>query len=136
MKDCVLSIDPGREKCGVAVVGKDSGVIWKEVVSTSSLASIVTDLVAMHDVQTIVVGDRTSYRSAVNIISSLGDTSLDIVAVDEHHSSEEARSRYWREHPPSGLLRLVPLGLQVPPVPVDDYVAVILAERYFQKIQN
>ena len=40
---------------------------------------------------------------------------------------------YWREHPPRGLMRLIPVTMQVPPVPVDDYVAVILAERYFDK---
>lgn len=136
MTDRILSIDPGREKCGVAVVGKEDGVLWKGVVGTAGLAPLVIDLAAVHDIQTIVVGDRTSHNAAVDAITSLETQSLTIVPVDEHHSSEEARTRYWREHPPAGLWRLVPLGLRVPPVPVDDYVAVILAERYFNKLQK
>lgn len=136
MTDRILSIDPGREKCGVAVVGKEDGVLWKGVVGTAGLAPLVIDLAAVHDIQTIVIGDRTSHSAAVDAITSLEARSLTIVPVDEHHSSEEARTRYWREHPPAGFWRLVPLGLRVPPVPVDDYVAVILAERYFNKLQK
>ncbi|HKM17981.1 MAG TPA: pre-16S rRNA-processing nuclease YqgF, partial [Limnochordia bacterium] len=33
-------------------------------------------------------------------------------------------------HPPRGWRRLLPVSLQTPPVPIDDYVAVILAQRY------
>ena len=50
--------------------------------------------------------------------------------VDERHTTERARLRYYQDHPPRGLWRLVPLGLQVPPVPYDDYAAVVMAEDY------
>ena len=41
-----------------------------------------------------------------------------------------ARRRYWRENPPGCLARLVPEGMRLPPRPIDDYAAVLLAERY------
>jgi len=80
-----------------------------------------------------VLGDRTSSGKAKEVLSELliEDKKLEILSVDEHHSTELARRYYWRKHPPRGLRRLIPLTMQVPPVPVDDYVAVILAERYF-----
>ncbi|MDP7423155.1 MAG: resolvase, partial [bacterium] len=51
--------------------------------------------------------------------------------VDERESTLEGRRRYFQEHPPRGLWRLVPLSLRYPPEPFDDLVAVILAERFF-----
>ncbi|CAN0394535.1 unnamed protein product, partial [Phaeothamnion confervicola] len=43
-----------------------------------------------------------------------------------------ARQRYYVENPPKGLWRLVPMGLQVPSVPVDDFAAVVMAEDYLK----
>jgi len=122
----------------VAIVSKASGVIWKEVIPTARLAEVVGELSSINNVTTVVVGDRTSHTEALKALAGLtaNGKQLTIIPVDEHRSSDEARSRYWRDHPPRGLSRLVPLGLQVPPVPVDDYVAVILAERFFHKCKN
>ena len=55
---------------------------------------------------------------------------MEVTLVDEHRSTEEARRRYFVDNPPSGWRRLMPRGLLTPPVPYDDYVAIILAERY------
>ena len=52
------------------------------------------------------------------------------MVVDEYRTTEMAKKEYWKVNPPRGLKKLIPLGMQVPPVPVDDFVAVILARRY------
>jgi hypothetical protein len=52
--------------------------------------------------------------------------------VDEHLSSVEARSRYLDDHKPRGIARLIPKGMRTPPEPIDDYAAVVLAERYLK----
>lgn len=49
------------------------------------------------------------------------------------NSTLEARDRYWTMYPNRGLQRLIPLGLRVPPRPVDDIVAILLIERYFAR---
>ncbi|TAG61687.1 MAG: resolvase, partial [Oscillatoriales cyanobacterium] len=54
-----------------------------------------------------------------------------IVQVDERFSSLEAKDRYWEMYPPTGLSRLIPQGMRTPPRPVDDIVAIVLIERYF-----
>ena len=133
MADCVIAVDPGREKCGVAVMSRTEGALWQGVIATKQLAEEVRRLAIKYDLTTLVLGDRTSSGTAKEALSNLAikDKNLEIVSVDEHHSTELARQYYWREHPPRGLKRLIPLTMQVPPVPVDDYVAVILAERYF-----
>ena len=135
MPEPIIAVDPGREKCGIAVVHKQKGILYKNVIGTSTLATAVRDLVDTYNTTTIVLGDRTSSREARRTLEQIriNDLPLILISVDEHHSTDDARHRYWRENPPRGLMRLIPVTMQVPPVPVDDYVAVILAERYFGK---
>ncbi len=135
MIDTVIAVDPGRDKCGVAVVGNREGLLWKQVITTPQLATVVEELARTRGITTVVLGDRTAHRSAVNALAEVkvDNRPLTILPVDEHRSSDEARSRYWRDNPPQGMMRLIPVTMRVPPVPVDDYVAVILAERYFRQ---
>jgi hypothetical protein len=135
MNDAVIAVDPGREKCGLAVVGRTGEVFVKEVVATGRLAAAVTDLAARYGIATAVVGDRTGRRAIEAVLATVrpDGKALAVRAADEHRSTDQARARYWCEHPPRGLARLMPVTLRVPPVPVDDYVAVILAERYFRQ---
>lgn len=133
MDDTVIAVDPGREKCGIAVVRRPNNVISKKIIGTSELKCCITQLVTQFPAAQIVLGDRTSSKTAKATLEEIvcDGKYLEIILVDEHRSTDDARKRYWIENPPSGLKRLIPLTLQVPPVPVDDYVAVILAGRYF-----
>ncbi|MBI3946551.1 MAG: Holliday junction resolvase RuvX [Armatimonadetes bacterium] len=125
----VLAVDPGTHKCGVAVVDAGRGVLARQVVDAADLLDAVRRLLADHPVTHLVVGDRTGSRRARALLAEVaGDRPVILVA--EHLTSLDARRRYFRENPPRGLRRLVPPGLRVPPGPIDDYVAVILAERY------
>jgi hypothetical protein len=52
-----------------------------------------------------------------------------ILVVDEKDTTLQARERFWEHNRRRGWRRILPATLQVPPSPVDDYVAMILAER-------
>ena len=58
---------------------------------------------------------------------------LPIHLVDEYETSREARGLYFAEHPPRGWRRLVPLGLQLPERPIDDYAAILIARRFLAR---
>lgn len=129
----VLAIDPGRSKCGVAVLAcADSKsiprILHRAVVNTATLSDTLQSLASQYSPNTIVVGDGTSSKPAVELVSSLGIGSVEVV--DEKFTTLQARERYFRENPPRGLRKLIPVSLQTPPLPYDDYVAIILAERY------
>lgn len=127
----IISIDPGREKCGVAVVAKEAGVLWKQVVDTAQLIDVVKRLAAEFYSDRIVLGNGTSSDQVCNKLEmAFLEESMTLELVDEYRTTDDAKIRYWKENPPRGLKRLIPTSMQVPPVPVDDYVAVILAERY------
>lgn len=133
MPELVIAVDPGREKCGIAVVHQETGVVYKNVVAAGTIVQAVQQLAELHAINTVIIGDRTgskATRVALERITVNGK-SLIVISTDEHRSSEEARRRYWQENPPGGLKRLIPTTMQSPPGPIDDYVAVILAERYF-----
>ncbi|MDD4599676.1 MAG: pre-16S rRNA-processing nuclease YqgF [Negativicutes bacterium] len=129
----VIAVDPGREKCGVAVVRQTQEVLYKSVVETARLTEIITKLAQEYSTLTVILGNRTTSRENKKILEkiSINNQQLVVKLVDEHRSTDAARVRYWQENPPRGLKRFIPITMQVPPVPVDDYVAVILAERYF-----
>lgn len=136
MDQLIIALDPGREKCGIAVVHKEKGMFMKDVIPTAELTNRVQGLVANYHVKQIIVGDGTSSREARGCLEKIKikDQPLHIILIDEKNSTDEARCRYWKENPPRGLMRFIPVTMQVPPKPVDDYVALILAERYFAKI--
>lgn len=60
---------------------------------------------------------------------------LKVVAVEERNSTLEARALYWQEKPPRGWRRVLPLSLQEPPEPVDDFAAVVLARRFLKSLK-
>lgn len=124
----VLAIDPGRDKCGVAILGP-VGIIKQEVLPRTKYLDFVIRSVQEDKVDQIILGDGTgSAEFLKEIKASLPQ--LKIQVVNEKFSTEEARERYWQEHKPTGIKKILPRSMQLPPQPYDDYVAVILAERF------
>lgn len=128
----LLAIDPGREKCGVALVDGRGQPVFRAVVPRARLAEVLGELAQRHDLSAVVVGNGT-HSDAVRAqldglpwVQRAGGVKL----VEERGSSWAARRLYWRLNPPRGLWRLVPVGLRVPPAPWDDLAAVVLAHRY------
>ena len=125
----ILAVDPGRDKCGVAVVAPGGEVLHQGVVPADSIGGVVQELLGRFEVAHLVLGNRTAAGLVRERLQAAGVTRAPEM-VDEHHSSEEGRRRYFLANPPKGWRRLLPIGLQTPPKPYDDYVAVLLAERY------
>ncbi|WP_106626415.1 RuvC family protein [Selenomonas massiliensis] len=124
----VLAIDPGRDKCGVAVLSPAGALLFRQVVPTAQLENVVSTLVEKH-APTIIMGNGTTSAAAKKRVETLGGA---VTLVDEYRTTDAAKAAYWEAYPPRGWRRLVPRGLLVPPVPVDDFAAVILAQRFLQ----
>lgn len=122
----VLAVDPGRDKCGVAVC--EPGLVRERaIVAPARLASLAHEWQHRHGVVEIVVGDRTGSGEVVRLLA--GKVSVPVRLVDESGTTLRARARYFAEHPPRGWRRLVPKGLQTPPEPYDDYAAIVIAQE-------
>ncbi len=129
-QQAILGFDPGRDKCGLAVVGLDRQLHYHQVVPAGEAIATIQALCQKFPISLLVMGDRTTAKHWKQQLSQELLDPLSIVMVDEHYSSLEARDRYWQMYPPRGLSRLLPRGMRQPPRPVDDIVAIILIERY------
>lgn len=128
--ETVIAIDPGRDKCGVAILDKD-GVLQQEVIDSDTLTDWVMRMKQAHPQAVVIMGNGTTSRTHYERLCRT--CHVNPLIVEEYKTTEMARRRYWQDNPPRGLRRLVPTSMQVPPVPVDGYVAVILAERYLKE---
>jgi RNase H-fold protein (predicted Holliday junction resolvase) len=127
MSHVVLAVDPGREKCGLAVVDGPA-VLARAVTAPGDLGAIVRSWKQEFAIAEILVGNRTSAEEVSAVLrGELPDVPMSLV--DESGTTLEARRLYFAEHPPRGWRRLLPAGLQVPPEPYDDYAAVAVARR-------
>lgn len=125
----IMGIDPGRDKCGVAVLNAAGDIQFQRVVATDELDNVIKNLAADFDIATVILGDGTTHKFAAEKISAAG---LNYRLVDEKHTTEEARRLYWQKNPPRGWRRLLPTSMQVPPEPVDALVAEILVRRFLE----
>jgi RNase H-fold protein (predicted Holliday junction resolvase) len=124
----VLGLDPGTRKCGYALLDAfGHAPIVLGIAPLPDLAAALTTLAAQHSIDIVALGCGTNSSHVAAILSSLG---LRHALVDEHETTLRARGRFFRDHPPRGWKRLVPRGMLLPDRPVDDYAALLIAERY------
>lgn len=146
MSGPVLAVDPGSDKCGLAVVAPNGAIIALAVVRTAQVQAQAEVMLIEHVPAFFIVGDGTWSRKVrpaleqalararaaapqVTLPASLQSTS-------ERHTTERARQEYFKANPPRGLWRLVPLGLQVPSVPIDDYAAAVMAMDFLKSLPS
>lgn len=124
----VAALDPGRRKCGLAVVCSERGVLFRGIARREDLVQAVRRMLQEYQPTELLVGGSTGSREVLAELKAALDREIRVV--DESHTTERARVRYFQDHPPRGLWRLIPLGLRVPPGPWDDYAAVVMAEDF------
>jgi RNase H-fold protein (predicted Holliday junction resolvase) len=127
----ILGLDPGRDKCGVAVINSKQKAVYHQVIDAAKAIAIIKFLVQKYAIDLIVMGNGTTSQVWQQQIES-NLLNVPVTTVSETNSTLEARDRYWIMYPPQGLQRLIPQGLRIPPRPVDGIVAIILVERYLQ----
>ncbi len=121
-------MDPGRQKCGVAVCDPHR-VIAHRVVPLAELGGLAGEWTHAHTVDLVIVGSSTG---SLEVLSRLSWLRIPVRAIDERGSTLAARRRYFQDHPPRGWKRFLPLSLLLPPEPYDDYAAIVLAEEYLK----
>jgi len=130
-EEIIIAIDPGTKKCGYAVVDSNLSVLQREVISTEEITKAIEDSLNIYKVNKIILGNGTNCK---NIEKRLKNQfpQLKIILIEEEFSTLEARKKYFEAHPPRGIFKLIPLSLRVPPCHYDDFVAILLAEKYFK----
>lgn len=123
----ILGIDPGTRKTGYALVDASGVVLAQGIEETERLVDRIVRLRDELEVREIALGHGTHAGEVRKALAALG---LEVTLVNEHETTLRARRLYFADHPPRGWRRLIPLGMQLPPRPIDDYAAVLIARRY------
>ena len=128
----VLAVDPGRDKTGVAILTKTAQLVMMDIVHTDSVMRELQSLLRMYaGVSVLVCGNGTNHKAVGTIVKNLAEEQgKAFTFVNEKHTTEEARRRYFEVYPPTGWRKLLPKGMLYPPVPVDDITAWIIGERW------
>jgi RNase H-fold protein (predicted Holliday junction resolvase) len=123
----ILGVDPGTRKVGFAVVDGQGETQDLGIELIADFLGRVQGLMGRWAFTAIAVGTGTNARALGGELAALG---IPVIYVDERETTLKARSLYFADHPPRGWRRLIPLGMQVPPRPIDDYAAVLIARRF------
>lgn len=130
-----LAVDPGRHKCGWALVKDDGEIVARGIWLRAEVPSRFEALAQTHPIDPVVMGDRTGHQDLLRDLAACRAWNGRVVLIGEDRSSEEARRRCVRETA-RGWQRLLPASLRYPREPYDDFVAVILAERYLNGLRG
>ena len=130
-----LAIDPGREKCGLAVLREDGVVLERRRCESATLTETVAALLEQYSPSACLIGNGTGSKLILKRLVEVLHKSDNcaIITVDETSTTETARTLYWQANPPHGWRRLLPVSMLVPPEPIDDWAAVALARRWLEK---
>ena len=131
MTKLYLGIDPGRSKTGLALVDGVGKIIKLHIAESQDIDNEIVDFIKNSCPVHVVLGNGTNSRNIGESVKRVLNDVM-VAVVEEAHSTEEARTLYWQENPPKGLKKLIPLGMLVPPVPLDAYAAVILVRRFLE----
>ena len=138
-----LGIDPGRDKTGVALVEETGHILAVQVMRTrnfsDTLLQFLYDRLQVRNtwglrkiLKAVVLGNGTGSEAHKQWVEK-ALPGYPVYIVDEKYSTKEAKALYWQLYPPHGLRRLIPLGLQTPPEPLDGYAAVVQVHRFMEQ---
>ena len=127
-----MGIDPGRSKCGIAIVTEKGEVVEKEIAETSNLSRKIEEILSRFSISKCILGNGTYADKVFNILQLLLDEEK-IIFIEEADSTYIAEQRYLKENPPLGLNFLNKIIKFKPKKPLDDYTAVVLVEKYLDR---
>lgn len=124
----LISIDPGKYKCGLVLAEISEKKIYKAIILKSELlADYVRNLNTVEDISKIVIGNGTNSRK---IIEKLDFLKQEIITFEEKNTTYRAKARYFELFPISGLKFLIPREVFILNKNLDAISALIILEDY------
>ena len=124
----VISIDPGKSKCGLVVAEISEKKVYKAIILKSeSIDNYVKNLIAAEDISQIIIGNGTTSRE---IREKLYFFKKEIITFEEKNTTYRAKARYFELFPISGLKFLMPREVFIFNKNLDAIAALIILEDY------
>ena len=124
----VLTIDPGKSKCGLVLAEVSEKKVYKAIILKSELLeNYVRNLIAAEDISQIIIGNGTTSRE---IREKLYFFKKEIITFEEKNTTYRAKARYFELFPISGLKFLMPREVFILKKNLDAISALIILEDY------
>ncbi len=124
----LLSIDPGKYKCGLILADTSEKKVYKAIVIKSKLIKdYVKDLNTFEDISKIIIGNGTTSKE---IRDKLDFFKKEIITFEEKNTTYRAKARYFELFPIKGLKFLIPREFFIINKNLDALSALIILEDY------
>ena len=126
----VVTIDPGKSKCGLVLADFSEKKVYKAIILKSELLeNYVRNLIASEDISQIIIGNGTTSR---DIRENLHFFKKEIITFEEKNTTYRAKARYFELFPISGLKFLIPREVFLLNKNLDAISALLILEDYFK----
>jgi len=124
----VITIDPGKSKCGLVLAEISEKKVHKAIILKSELLeNYVKNLIDAEEITQIIIGNGTSCRE---IRDKLYFLKKEIITFEEKNTTYRAKARYFELFPISGLKFLIPREVFILNKNLDAISALIILEDY------
>ena len=124
----VLTIDPGKSKCGLVLAELSEKKVYEAIILKSELlANYVRNIITAEDISKIIIGNGTTSRE---IREKLYFFKKEIINFEEKNTTYRAKARYFELFPISGLKFLIPREVFILNKNLDAISALIILEDY------
>ena len=126
----VISIDPGKYKCGLVLAEVSEKKVYKAIiVKSESLEDYVRNLNNVEDISKVIIGNGTKSNE---IIKKLDFLKKEIIIFEEKNTTFRAKARYFELFPIRGLKFLIPREVFILNKNLDAISALIILEDYYK----
>ena len=126
----VITIDPGKNKCGLVLAEISEKKVYKAIILKSELIeNYVRNLIAAEDISQIIIGNGTTSR---DIREKLHFFKKEIITFEEKNTTYRAKERYFELFPIRGLKFLIPREVFILNKNLDAISALIILEDYYK----
>ena len=124
----VITIDPGKNKCGLVLAEVSKKKVNKAIILQSELLeNYVRNLITVDDISHIIIGNGTTSRQ---IREKLYFFKKEIITFEEKNTTFRAKARYFELFPITGLKFLMPREVFILNKNLDAISALIILEDY------
>jgi len=124
----VVTIDPGKSKCGLVLAEISEKKVYKAIILKSELLeNYLRNLITAEDIEKIIIGNGTTSRE---IREKLHFFKKEIITFEEKNTTYRAKARYFELFPITGLKFLIPREIFILNKNLDAISALIILEDY------
>ena len=124
----VISIDPGKNKCGLILADLSVKKVYKAIIlKTELLEDYVRKLNNREDISKIIIGNGAT---AEGVREKLDFFKKEIITFEEKNTTLRAKARYFELFPIRGLKFLIPREVFILNKNLDALSALIILEDY------